>query len=183
MRNFVGIALLLFSVSSFAFVVDLDPGDSTRAVGISNLIVQGTAYDVIFEHATGPHNAAAPGDIFIDEESATAAVTAITAALNSVGSVLTIGATNDNAFLVPWEFDTSGCGSQGDSGTCAIEGRYFVNLWTDFFRELDSTNSNVPVEFARFTTAVVPVPAAAWLFASALGILVWIRKRNPVVAT
>ena len=182
MKNLLGTALLVFCVSAHAFVVDLDPNDEARATGVRNLDIQGTAYDVIFEFSAGPHNAPQPGDIFIDEASATAAANAINAALNSVGTIQTIGSSRDNRFLVAWEFDTSGCGSQGDPGTCAWEGRLFGGGWNSLFKELDSTNGNVPVEFARFSTAVVPIPAAAWLFGSALGILVWIRRRrlNPM---
>ena len=179
MRNFVGIVLLLICVSSHAFVIDLDDNDDSRAVGIHNLDIQGTAYDVIFEHSTGPHNARQPGDIFIDEASATAATDAINAALNSVGGILGLGVTNDNRFVVPWEFDTNPCGSQGDPGTCAREGRRFGGSWNNSFHELDSAGF-VPIEIARFSAAVVPVPAAVWLFGSALGILVWARKRKPI---
>jgi len=180
MRNFVGIILLLICVSSHAFVVDLNPDDDTHATGIRNLDIQGTAYDVIFSHSAGPHNGPQTGDIFIDEASATAATLAINAALNSVSTIQAVGTSEDRRFLVPWEFNTNGCGSQGDPGTCTIEGRKFGQSWTDFFHELDSTSNNVPAEFARFSAAVVPVPAAAWLFGSALCLLAWIRKRNPV---
>lgn len=183
MRNIVAITCLLACVSSHAFVVDLDDGDSSRAIGIRNLDIQGTAYDVIFEYSTGPHNAREASDIFMDEASATAATTAINAALNSVGGIQGVGVTNDNRFIVPWEFDTSACGSQGDPGTCGWEGRTFGGAWNGLCKELDSTNANVPVEFARFSAAVVPIPAAAWLFGSALGILVWVRKRSPTTQT
>lgn len=179
MRNFVGVLLLLACVTSHAFVVDLDDKDSSRAAGIRNLDIQGTAYDVIFEYSTGPHDTRQPGDIFIDEASATAAADAINAALNSVGSILGVGFTNDNRFIVPWEFNTGACGSQGDAGTCTREGRHFGGSWNDSFHELDSTGF-VPIEIARFSAAVVPIPAAAWLFGSALGILFWVRKRTPL---
>lgn len=178
MRNFLGAALLLFCAASHAFVVDLDPNDDTQAIGIRNLDIQGTAYDVLFEHYTGPHNSPQAGDIFIDEAGATAATNAINAALNSVSTIQGVGETKDNRFLVPWEFNTNGCGSQGDSGTCTWEGRVFGGSWNGSFHELDSTSGSVPAEIARFSTAVVPIPAAAWLFGSALGILVWVRKRG-----
>jgi hypothetical protein len=32
--------------------------------------------------------------------------------------------------------------------------------------------------YAKFTPAVIPVPAAAWLFGSALGMLGWHRRRT-----
>ena len=177
MRNFVGIVLLLFCVSSYAFVVDLDPNDNTQAIGIRNLDIQGTAYDVIFEYSEGPHSTPQPGDIFIDEAGAVAATNAINAALNSVSVIQSVGSSMDNRFLVPWEFDTKPCGSQGDTGTCTQEGRLFGGSWNSSFHELDSA-VDAPIEMARFSAAIVPIPAAAWLFSSALGILVWVRKRN-----
>lgn len=183
MRNFVGILLLFVCISSNAFIVDVDDHDGTRAIGISNLDIQGTAYDVIFEHSTGPHNSRQTGDIFIDEASATAATDAINAALNSVGGIQGVGITRDSRFIVPWEFNTSQCGSQGDPGTCGWEGRSFGGSWNSLFKELDSTNENVPIEFARFSATVVPIPAAAWLFGSALGILAWARKRSSIART
>ena len=181
MRNLIGIILLLFCVSSHAFVIDLDTNDDTNVTGIRNLDIQGTAYDVIFEHSTGPHNGRQPGDIFIDEAAATAATDAINAALNSVGTIQAVGTTKDHRFIVPWEFDTNPCGSQGSTGTCTREGRLFGGSWNNSFHELDSEGF-VPIEIARFSAAVVPVPAAAWLFGSALGLLAWIRKRHPAAA-
>ena len=180
MRNVVSAVLLLFCVSSHAFVVDLDDNDSTQAIGIRDLDIQGTAYDVLFEHYTGPHNAPQPGDLFIDEAGAIAATNAINAALNSVATINGVGTTKDKRFLVPWEFNTNGCGSQGDPSTCTWEGRAFGGSWNGSFHELDSTGSSVPAEIARFSAAVVPIPAAAWLFGSALGILVWVRKRSVI---
>ena len=178
MRNFVSVLLMLVCVSSEAFVVDLDPNNTTHAIGIRNLDIQGTAYDVVFEFRNGPHNTRQLGDIFIDEAGAVAAVNAINTALNSLNMIGGVGITADNRYLLPWEFDTNRCGSQGDSGTCAQEGREFGNSWNGLFHELDSTNDDVPVEFATFSAAVVPVPAAAWLFGSARGMLVFIRKRT-----
>jgi hypothetical protein len=179
MRNFTGAALLLFCAATNAFEVDLDPGDSSKALGIFDLDIQGTAYDVIFEYSEGPHDGRQAGDIFIDEAGATAATNAISAALNSVSTIQGIGQTQDNRFLVPWQFDTNDCVDQGPgTATCAWEGRLFGGSWNDSFHELDSVSSDVPVELARFSAAVVPIPAAAWLFGSALGILVFIRKRT-----
>jgi len=178
-RIFLSIVFFLFSVSSHAFFVDVDPGDGTQAIGVRDLDILGTAYDVTFVFATGPHNTRQAGDIFTDEAGAMAAVIAIDAALNSVGTILSAGSTADNRFLVPYTFDTNPCGSQGDRGTCAWEGRLFGDGWNGSFKELDSTSSAVPIEFARCSpAAAVPVPAAAWLFGSALVLLGWIRKNN-----
>ncbi|MDH3432179.1 MAG: VPLPA-CTERM sorting domain-containing protein, partial [Gammaproteobacteria bacterium] len=43
--------------------------------------------------------------------------------------------------------------------------------------QLQTQTANNSIYKVNFTTAVVPVPAAVWLFGSALGLLGWIRSR------
>jgi len=51
-------------------------------------------------------------------------------------------------------------------------------IYGDFFA-LDVTPIEVALNGASIS--VVPVPAAAWLFASALGFMVWMRRRSGVI--
>jgi len=73
-------------------------------------------------------------------------------------------------------------------GLCALIG--ILNLDGNKYRILGGVNAlggdtfqvqaqtgNNSIYKINFTTAVVPVPAAAWLFGSALGLLGWIRSR------
>ncbi len=43
--------------------------------------------------------------------------------------------------------------------------------------QLQTQTANNSIYKVNFTTAVVPVPAAVWLFGSALGLLGWVRRR------
>ena len=166
------LVLMLVSTASLAFTVDLD---GTNATGIRGLDIGGTSYDVTFEFVqadTAGSPACAPSvpcDIFFGNEGqADAAVNAINAALNSTVAV-TVGSTTKNSFFVPWA--VGGGNVDASQGTTpAIAG-----AWQFVGASLDSTDI---VEMARFTPAVIPVPAAVWLFGSALGILGWIRHRT-----
>lgn len=165
----LGIVLLTASAPVHAFSVDLD---GTNAVGISDLEIGGTAYDVTFEFAsamTAPVacGTAVPCDVFFgDTTAAGAAVTAINVALN--GSIAeSVGSTNNANYFVPF--------SKAGQDIEARQGNFVANtMWQSLGASLDETDT---VEMARFSPAVVPIPAAVWLFGSALGILGWIRHR------
>lgn len=164
--------LVLASVSAQAFTVDLDGNNAT---GINNLDIGGTAYDVTFEFvqastANGPTCApSVPCDIFFGNETAAdAAANAINAALNSTVAV-SVGSTSKNSFFVPW----AAGGGNIDASQGTTPG--LPGAWQFIGASLDSTDL---IEYARFTPAVIPVPAAVWLFGSALGLLGWIRRRS-----
>jgi len=64
----------------------------------------------------------------------------------------------------------------------AIDGlRYeltgLVSASGDFSLALRSETSNNSNYFVDITAAAIPVPAAVWLFGSALGLLAWVRRR------
>jgi hypothetical protein len=127
-----------------------------------------------------------------DQAGATAAATQIALALNedvSIGGsgspvVLTVG-TGQLEVLVPWRFDVAACNGDigGTQGTCAqnaIPGPPFgAGTWGILGIGDQEIQSTLTVDFARFAPAapVVPIPAAAWLFGSALGMLGWVRRR------
>jgi hypothetical protein len=121
---------------------------------------------------------------------ATAAATQIALALNedvSIGGsgspvVLTVG-TGQLEVLVPWQFDVNACngGIGGTQGTCAQNAipPFGAGSWGVLGIGLQEIQSTITVDFARFAPAapVVPIPPAAWLFGSALGMLGWARRR------
>jgi len=171
MKNLARIVLLgivLFSavMPAHAFVVDLS---GTNADRIRDLEIDGTAYDVAFEFVDASTAAACgstvPCDVFFGNGSgALAAVTAINFALNDAGAE-SVG-TGKISYFVPW----SSNGADSEQGT-------YINdtMWVGIGGLLDPADT---IEYARFSPAVVPIPAAAWLFGSALGILGWIRRRT-----
>jgi hypothetical protein len=159
---FLAIMLFLTGAPAHAFSVDLD-GTGTNAVGITDLDISGTAYDVTFELI----QAGAAGIFFTSDPAAQAATNAINAALNSSPAV-TIGSSTNLNYFVPY--------SAGGGNVEADQGSFIADTtWIRLGASLDDTDI---VEMARFSPAVVPIPAAAWLFGSALGMLGWIRRRT-----
>ncbi len=60
-----------------------------------------------------------------------------------------------------------------------IDGTISINgLGSDSFTLTTETGNSSSYELSFTTAAVVPVPAAVWLFGSALGLLGWIRRRS-----
>jgi hypothetical protein len=94
-RNFVVVlALLLGAGAAQATEVIRDGNQSTRAIGITNLDIGGTLYDVDFIFPQEPWNVYGdtPGEFdFNTNESALAATDAVTAALNTEGGVFYVG--------------------------------------------------------------------------------------------
>jgi hypothetical protein len=173
------LALLLAGGSAQAFVVDLD---GTNATGIRDLDIGGTAYDVVFDFAsaaTAPVacGAAMPCDVFFgDETAADAAVAAINLALNNAINVnvpaQSVGSTQKIDFFVPF--------ASGGGNTDAAQGTFAADTtWIGIGAALDDPDT---IEYARFSPAVIPIPPAALLFGSALGILGWVRRRTSQVS-
>lgn len=81
----------------------------------------------------------------------------------------------DNAFL--WGFNTNNifCNEllEAAIGRCTISESVYIDLDSPFSGLFDSN-----FRTTGFATTTIPVPAAAWLFGSALGLLGWVRRRN-----
>jgi len=174
-------ALLFAGVSAHAAFVVLD---GTNATAINNLDIGGTAYDVTFDFVqadTAPVTTCGtvPCDVFFGDETTTiAAVDAINAALNSASTVAeTVGSAHFDYF-VPFAKRVQGPNSEFDSWQGIVSGGVWGTLEANGVPEGADT-----IEFARFSpAAAVPIPPAAWLFGSALGILGWIRRRTSNVS-
>ena len=174
-------ALLMIGVSSaaqaftvycgddFATSLPCEVGD-TNAAGILNLDVEGVPYDVelIFEFAA---------DIFTvpltfeAEQDALAASIAVSAALNTLPDVTTVG-DQRNFYDIPFEFELG--------GGYAVRSAEFFEIADGWQAIMDAGFVSSPglSSWADFTPAVVPVPAAVWLFGSALGLLGWLRRKS-----
>ena len=50
--------------------------------------------------------------------------------------------------------------------------------FSSFTGDFQGQTNNNSMVFATLDSAVVPVPAAVWLFGSGLGLLGWFRRRN-----
>jgi hypothetical protein len=129
-----------------------------------------------------------------NQTGATAAATQIALALNEdisisgSGSPLaqTLGPAGlpQSEVLVPWHFDVNACngGVGGTQGTCAQQAIAIAGAgsWGALGIGTQEVQSTALVNYARFApaAAVVPIPPAAWLFGSALGLLGWVRRRG-----
>ena len=167
----LGMVLVAAVTPAHAFTVDLD---GTNATGLSDLDIGGTAYDVTFEFvaantADGPTCApSVPCDVFFGNQSgAIDAVDAINVALNFVSAV-SVGSSVSAVYFVPY------AASGGDVDVRQGDGT--IGTWGQIGSSLDADTDII--EYARFSPAVVPIPPAAWLFGSALGILGWVRRQT-----
>ena len=67
--------------------------------------------------------------------------------------------------------------SFGESSPYAYETVFFTGFDNLISVEWDPLNSSAPIQFDNIVLSTVPIPAAFWLFGSALGILSWMRQK------
>lgn len=184
----VCLVFMLASAASHATTVIMQ---GTYATGIKGLdIGLPTYYDISFELVTGtasqiiilePCAAATPCDLFAGNQAGSLlAATAIAEALAGAGAdrVAVAGPTGTfsrGSLKIAYD-DT--CKDGPDTGICVTELFYNGSSWLP---PLDKFifNDNADVIFARFTPALhTPLPPAAYLFASGLAMLGWMRRRR-----
>ena len=178
---------LVSTMCAFSIAVLANTTQAAVVTGLSNLDIDGTSYDVTF-HIGKTFNELWDGDgdqAFGDDGSefssqptfwgngigATAAANAIIAALGTTDG---ISLTSDG-FQVPYQFpsltQTTSCVDFTLSYTSETQSCTFLNVTGEL--------SNVPNwPYASFATSAVPVPAAAWLFGSALLGLVAVKRKK-----
>lgn len=163
--------------------------DNNVGIRILNLEVGDTLYNVDFEFAAWPEIYGEPIPIFDfdSQEEAQAANEAVNFVLNGVNAdnidVKQVGPPQEGRATEGLPFYGIGV-EYGDVNVPYVTwiGAAFqdnLDLWIDDFLTIPLSGSQAidqPWMWAKFT--VVPVPAAAWLFASALGLLAWVRRRT-----
>lgn len=175
---------LLLGASVVQAAVVTAPGDSSRAIEVTNVNVDGTLYNVTFPGPTEAFNVygtLGQEDLpFTDESTASAAIGAINDQLNNAASeILYVGGTSlsdvQRFFHIVFETEGFGTTARGSfvrsAGPDTIGNDFWINTGTDVL--FYNTDERV---FADFT--VVPVPAAVWLFGSALLGLVGVARRR-----
>ena len=178
LSTFIGLVLgLLLASGGHASTVTTSNCFSTFncAVTIDNLLIGSTTYHVSFFRAPYANFIANyPQPFFGSPTGAQAAVNAINAVLNANGLVLVQdGATpavNNSNYLVP--YDLTGVNFSAVQGFRSGPPTSFT--WTS----QDIPVSTFGVQTFAAITTVVPIPAAAWLFGGALGLLGVVRRRS-----
>jgi hypothetical protein len=138
--------------------------DGQTATGVAGLIVDGQVYDVSFE--IGSFQDLNIGDAFPFLDDQTLAIQSrdsILALLNETDA-LYIAEFPSNHFWVPYDVDATRAYSEVSV--------FNLNQWVSGGGNA-GLDESIP-GYAIFSA--VPIPAAFWLFGSALGLLGWMRK-------
>ena len=146
----------------------------TNAIGIENLDLGGTLYDVAFTASVTADEVYGtfPGEYDFNADGAISAVDAVTELLNDAGAATVGEGESAESFFVGY-FSSDPFGVESVTHREAeINGTWDQNTISD----VKPYNSD-PKVWADFTEAsVVPVPAAAWLFGSGLLGLVGVAR-------
>jgi len=176
----VAMSLLLGSGAAQAATVQIDVS-GTNATGILDLevVLEGVGtvlYNVSFVQDTGfnVYDDPPPFD-FAGDTDPLSARTAVLNALNDEPAVETVGpgggvGSTSDLFLIGYDK------SPIPERIVSVAGEY-SNTWGNGGIAILTEPSEVAF-FADFTPAVIPVPAAVWLFGSALGLLGWMRRKT-----
>jgi hypothetical protein len=180
-------ALAFVSVTSQAATVILDPNDNTIAFGVEGLEVDGTTYDVAFPQVSGEdfYGPFPPGSFtFVSEAKAIQATSAVIAALNgSTADWINDPSSSSTGRSSKWKIGYSLNDRGGEDKIDAIEVLFeiprteTVGFWA--LEDNKQIELHVAINWAEFTQVnAVPIPAAAWLFISAIGGLVVAKRRQ-----
>jgi len=196
MKNLFLTVILLFGTTANAATLDL--GSGGELLGAFNVDVGGTLYDVTFEDGTCPavfDNCDSLADFAFTNQ--TDALLAANALMDQVihktpdGPIDLIPSLTNGCTNMGSEFFPARCTVYTPFGFVPAHGLLSVtetvNFTPDSFGYLDNVNgrsidpnqnhSGQPSSvFAVWT--VVPIPAAVWLFGSALAGLGWLRRRQ-----
>ena len=182
----LALALLGGAVTAQAATVIRADGDENRAIGIDGLIVGGNIYDVtfVFQEGAGPGGLYPPFD-FSEPNNASEAVEAVVTALNGAGGapITGVGQGSDE-FHVGYDFEFDGIFNRVSTafGEVEVTENPTNAVWSSSGFSSPSPRANITESYADFEfVAPVPVPAAVWLFGSALLALVGSARRKKIL--
>ena len=170
-------ALLSGAGTAQAATVIVVDDNAIRILNLEVILDQGGQkfFDVDFVDDTGFNIYGSSLDLPFSEEDAINALIQVNQALNENNPVPT-GAGSDGAD----QFFIGGDVTPVTEIIGGIGSEFFISDWdrcdTDCILGVRPLNPSDIFTYAKFTPAVIPVPAAVWLFGSALGLLGWIRR-------
>lgn len=140
--------------------------DGLNAVGIQGVNVVGTLYDVTFEFDSF-NDLNAPGTFpFLGNSTVgVQARNAINTALTASGAT-SVGPSGMTNYYVPYSHDLSTAQN--------LIGTFVAGSWAGI---TGGSVMTLDRSYATFSPTVIPVPAAIWLFGSALGVVGLLRRK------
>ncbi len=182
MRHIILTLALLVNGAANSASVQVVPSSSDPSIyvatGISGLIIDGTAYNVSFvkEAFLDIDESAFPwfGDEATTSSVAGLILDALNGAIAPIGYVGSDSETHTFVFAVPWAYSQIAL-YRDARGLLPYGGIKYptTTSWVPSIAPI-AENTNYIAAYATFT--VVPIPAAVWLFCSALMGLGWMRK-------
>ena len=176
--------LLAFAGTASSATFDIDENGNILFIGALELNFDESSpqedglYNIEFVYDTGINQYGNPPvfDVILSED-AVALIPQINDALNAEGGITGAGSNGDDTWYIPGIefFDAiyaSGASNLfgGEWGVCR-----FDQSGRDCLSGVAANREEDVLTYARVT--LVPVPAAVWLFGSALGLLGWVRRR------
>lgn len=194
MRTILTIVGLLFGLSAQAAVIDFEefaPVERFTPVGVDTLNVDpgfvlnksGSGF-LLWDSTVGSGNESSDVQIIAQDGAAVSFSEVSGSAFDLVSfDMLFIGGNTDADLLLRGdrgdgsviELQIFGSASQGEIWETVPLSGQLTNLTSITF-----TNFSRPVQLDNIVLQTVPVPAAVWLFGSALAGLGWMRRKQPV---
>ena len=175
------LALLIAGLTPASHAATVVCADGTCAnqiaTGIEDLDILGNLYDVTFVRGFPADEAlyGDPADFQVPNALGTFVVDQINGALTGVVNGVFDDASDNDFYRIATEFQSN------DPDNVLTYSGENINATLDWVEGASSfeayRSAGSPDVYAIFSTTVVPVPAAVWLFGSALGLLGWIRRR------